>query len=177
MLTEAQKRQQRLSELFHQVPPARVKEWMGSLDRQRMRAVCDGLGGTEGSLWWKDPDGDELVICCNCGDRADELELAIRQPLSEGLVSLVFQSGEAVVVNDAQEHPSHSKRVDAVLEQATGAIMVAPLEVGGALRGVISVVILEKPGRFSLDQLNRLQELADRVSSVLEQRAWEQADE
>jgi hypothetical protein len=119
------------------------------------------VGADEGTIWLADAERKNLVPAYNSGPHAQELVGVFRQPLGEGLVSLVFANGQSLVENEVYKHVDHSKRVDHALGQRTEAMMIVPVHFLGDLDGVISCVVLgetkgETPKQFTAEQLEFL---------------------
>ncbi len=100
------------------------------------------VGADEGTVWLADAERKHLVPAYNTGPRAAEIVGLFHQPLGEGLVSLVFANGQALVENEVYQNADHSKRVDDALGQRTEAMMIVPVHLIGNLEGVISCVVL-----------------------------------
>ncbi|MBV9491043.1 MAG: GAF domain-containing protein [Verrucomicrobia bacterium] len=119
------------------------------------------VGADEGTIWLVDAERKHLVPAYNTGPHTKDLVGVFRQPLGEGLVSLVFANGQSLVENEVYKNIDHSKRVDHALSQRTEAIMIVPFQVLGDVDGVISCVVLgdaqgEPRRQFTAEQLEFL---------------------
>lgn len=98
---------------------------------------------------------------------------SFEQPLDEGLISLVFSSGQSLCAGAIQEDENHSKRLDAVLEQRTEGMVAVPVVANGDRVGILSAVHVtraekEAPGTFSSDDLAEGEFLSACVGKFLE---------
>ncbi len=159
-----------------------------SITPENFAGLCDGLianalregfaraGAHEGSVWLLDKGHEHLVIAYNTGARSAELVGRIKQPLSEGIVSMVVSSEQSFVENDVYKNSQHSKLVDRSLGQVTQAMIVVPFYLLGQCRGVVSCVQVMAPGTsepppgFNQTHLAGIQLLAQIVTDLLDYR-------
>ena len=136
---------QRLSQAAAAITPEGLASLLPGHCKYLLHWMFRHVGADEGTLWLADAAGKHLVPAYNTGARARDLIGVFRQPLSEGLVSLVFINGQSLVENEVYKNVDHSKRVDHALGQRTEAMMVVPVHLFSDLDGVISCVVLGDP--------------------------------
>ena len=171
-----------LRENLHQ----RVREAASLLDAETfsdffdplMQAVTrdgfDAVGAHEGTVWLVDSEEKFLVPAFNTGPNAAQFVNQIRQPLTKGLVSLVFRNGQSFCENDVYRNAQQDKTVDTTLVQVTFAMIAVPLYFAQNIRGVISCVQLRNPGDkedpsgFSPESILRIERLSAILGRLLD---------
>jgi hypothetical protein len=103
-------------------------------------------GAHEGTIWLVDDAGKFLEPAINTGPRAGEMVGRFRQPLSSGLICMVFASEQPFIENDVSKSPGQSKLLDSLLQVETTALIAVPFYFLRACRGVISCVQLARDG-------------------------------
>jgi hypothetical protein len=124
----------------------------------------------EGTLWLLDEAQENLVPAFNNGPNAGGLVGRFKQPLSKGLVCMVFASEQPFLENDVWKNPAQSKELDALLRHQTQSMIAVPFYVLRACRGVISCVRLNtSPPKERADQGFQPKHLAivERTSALL----------
>ncbi|MGB0370353.1 MAG: GAF domain-containing protein [Opitutales bacterium] len=159
--------------------PLNVGELVGETTRFVCANVFEKMGACEGSLWWNFPDSDYLEVCYNSGAAAERLVGQVRQPLSEGIISLVFHTGEPAYTNQINENPDHSKQIDIELSQQTSRMLASPLMLGEEIVGVISAVVLSEDStkRFEYSDLESAHHLTEILQSLWERHVMLQMDD
>ena len=99
------------------------------------------VGADEGSIWLLNPEKSHLVITHNNGPDSARI-VGFKQPLSEGIVSMVAATEHAFAENEVYKNKKHSATLDRQLGKTTFAMIVVPFYLLGAVRGVISCVQL-----------------------------------
>ena len=112
--------------------------------QQVLTAAFQSVGADEGTVWIADPEEEYLHPIYNSGPHATQLVGVYKQPLQEGIISMVYANQQAFLENDVGRNSRHSKRVDALLGKRTEAMMAVPLQVCGQGKGVISCVQLNE---------------------------------
>lgn len=158
---------EQLSDWARSAAPADVELLLNDTVRFTCATFFEKIGACEGSLWWRYENRDFLEICYNSGPQADQLVGLVQQPLDEGIVSMVYHTGEAVYTNQVDSNPDHSKQVDLQLKQTTQAMLGVPLYLGEETVGVVSAVILETDSNrsFGFEDLEIMQLLAESLRS------------
>lgn len=118
----------------------------GSILDETMKYVLHGtierIGGTEGSVWLFDQASECLTIAYNTGPNSMKLMGQFKQPLSSGLVSMVFSSEQPFVKNEVFKNSNQDKTLDLMLKVRTYAMIAVPFYFLDACRGVVSCVQL-----------------------------------
>ena len=144
-----------------------------------MRGVLDdafaNVGAGEGTVWLADADQEHLIPAYNTGAHAAQLVNTFRQPLSRGLISMVFRNGQSFCENDVYRHADQDKTLDHSLQLLTYAMIAVPWYFAHAVRGVISCVQLKAadgsgpdPSGFSADALHRIERTAAVLTRLME---------
>lgn len=169
-----ERRQQALVEIVTQLTSTLERD---ELLRQIMAHACDLLNVEATSIWLREPNGD-LVLHLASGKGHERME-ARRVPAGHGIIGHVVDSGETVVVNDAQQDPRFYRNIDAQSGFVTRAILCVPLRaprilVGGE-RGEISSAIIggaqalnpRQREAFDAEAISLFQTLAGQAATVI----------
>jgi putative methionine-R-sulfoxide reductase with GAF domain len=156
----------------------RPEQFAGLCTPVMFRVFGDALqrvGASEGSVWLLDENRQNLVIAYNTGPRATEIVGRVRQPLTEGIVSMVVSSEQSFVENEVYKNRQHSKLVDEQFDQVTQSMIVVPFYLLKHCRGVVSCVHLSKPGaptdaKFTNANLGVIQHAASVLSDLIDYR-------
>jgi hypothetical protein len=150
---------------------------------QLLKEAFQRAGADEGSIWLLDRPREHLVIAYNSGDRSEEVT-GFKQPLREGIVSLVVASEQSFVETEVYKNARHSRKLDDKLSVTTYAMIVVPFYFLNECRGVISCVQLVKikreadhsipagrvPPGFDLNHLSIIQRVALVVRDLIDYR-------
>lgn len=129
----------------------RLHRWAGGLDAEGFASLLDPMmrrllkgafqwvGADEGTLWLADQTDRHLVAAFNSGPDAERL-VGFRQPLNQGIVSLVFANEQPYCENEIAARSVHDSTLDKKLGRRTGAMLAVPFYFAFELRGVISCV-------------------------------------
>ena len=119
------------------------------------------------SIWLKEPTTNEvdaqLSLVASLPSRIDSLRL---EP-GEGIAGLVAQTGQPLIVHDAQNDPHHSRQVEELTSFATESILCVPLQVRDEISGVIQVVN-KIGGRFNQEDMEILSSVAASVAVAVQ---------
>lgn len=99
----------------------------------------------DGTIWLVDGAKEALVPGYNTGPDAERI-LKFRQPLSAGLVSMVFGNERPFLENEVPKNAKQDRTLDKQLGKQTLAMVIVPFYFLGACRGVISCVKMGVPG-------------------------------
>jgi transcriptional regulator with GAF, ATPase, and Fis domain len=130
----------------------------------------------EGTLWLVDSAEEHLVPAINTGPNAASFVGKFKQPLSRGLISMVFATEQPFCENEIYARQAQDKTLDRSLGVLTCSMIAVPLYFAQQLRGVISCVQLkpvdapEDPPRFSGESLRHIQLAAEIISRLLDHR-------
>jgi len=99
----------------------------------------------DGTIWLVDSAKEALAPAYNTGPDAERI-LKFRQPLSAGLVSMVFGNERPFMENEVPKNAKQDRTLDRQLGKQTLAMVIVPFYFLGACRGVISCVKTGIPG-------------------------------
>lgn len=140
-----------------------------------LAAAFDEIVASEGTVWLVDRAQEVLVPAFNTGPNAATLVNTFRQPLTQGLISMVFRNGQPFCENQVYLNESQDRTLDTSLSMLTCAMIAVPLDFAHSARGVISCVKLKPaassepdPPGFSPDDLHRIQRAASVLSRLLD---------
>lgn len=172
---------------LHERLRERVREAASAIDAGNFRELLDPLmrvvledafrasDAHEGSVWLADDAQEHLVVAFNTGQHAARLENAFRQPLSRGIISMVFRNGQPFCENDVYRNTSQDGTLDRSLDVLTCAMIAVPFGFANEVRGVISCVKLKPasstesdPPAFSPLDLQYVQRVGATLSRLLD---------
>lgn len=129
-----------------------------------------GIQAHEGTIWLADAAEEYLIPAYNTGANAAQLVNNFRQPLTQGLISLVFRNGQSFCENQVYRNAQQDKSLDTKLQVLTCAMIAVPLYFAQNVRGIISCVQLRPadstepdPPGFPPEAIHRI----ERLSAVL----------
>jgi transcriptional regulator with GAF, ATPase, and Fis domain len=134
------------------------------LAQQCLRQTLHSVRADEGAIWLADAEREHLTAAFTTQRPPNPL-LGFQQPVSEGLISMVYATEQPLCVGRVNQDCRHSKKVDETLGQSTESMIAVPLEFGGEVRGVISCVRFTRPPGepdpdFSAEDLTAMQAVA-----------------
>ncbi|HWX21739.1 MAG TPA: hypothetical protein VN578_17685 [Candidatus Binatia bacterium] len=168
-----------LSERLEQVATSLHAEQFGSLLDPLMRQILERgfteAGAHEGTVWLLEQTGEYLTPAYNTGPNSAQLVGKFKQPLSAGLICMVFASEQPFVENEVWKNAAQSKLLDTRLGVQTCAMIAVPFYFLRACRGVVSCVQLQHagaapPSGFRPEHLAGVQQAAALLSQLLEFR-------
>jgi hypothetical protein len=127
-----------------------------SITAESLASIFDGvmkrlISGTfqsvtasEGSIWLHDSRKNSLVMAFNTGPNAGTLVGKFSQPLTAGIISMVFANEQGFVENHVSRNSQHDKTLDTKLHVRTESMIATPFYFLAACRGVISCVRLQQ---------------------------------
>lgn len=150
----------RLSGLIESAPSVarHLEAWIEGNSPEQLISLVDGgalsllreafadTGGCEGTVWLIDRSAGELVACYNSGEEADRL-VGFRQPVGQGIISMVFAQQQPYCENHIAASPGHDDTLDRKISKHTTAMIAVPFYFGFGLRGVVSCVQLAEAPR------------------------------
>jgi signal transduction histidine kinase len=134
-----------------------------TLIMERVNAV---LKVEAGSLLLIDDETGELVFQIALGEKAEGVK-PFRLPMGLGIAGQVAQSGEPLMVSDAQKDRRHYKEVDVTTDFLTKSILCVPMIVKGKLIGVIEIMN-KLEGDFTESDLTLLNSIATYAAIAIE---------
>jgi signal transduction histidine kinase len=130
---------------------------------ERINAV---LKVEAGSLLLIDDETGELVFQIALGEKAEGVK-PFRLPMGQGIVGHVAQSGEPLMISDAQKDRRHYKAVDVATDFLTKSILCVPMTIKGEVIGVIEIMN-KLEGDFTESDLTLLSSIATYAAIAIE---------
>lgn len=109
-----------------------------------LREAVRFVGADEGALWLVDDLKRQLRPCFSTGSRLEIFLKEIRQPLSAGLISMVFFTENSICESDVGARKEYSPLVDLQLGAETRAMIAIPVFFAQRCRGIFSAVLFDK---------------------------------
>ncbi|HEX9438348.1 MAG TPA: GAF domain-containing protein, partial [Roseiflexaceae bacterium] len=153
-----------------------------SLDPERVPALIieqmrEILDVEEGSLLLVDEATGDLVFTYTTGPIGRRL-MGRRLPRGAGLAGYVVSAGQSVIANDVRQDERFDDRTDKTIGFVTRALLAVPLRGVGGVHGVIEALNRRDGGRFTADDQQLLEALADQAVIALENaRRFAQVDQ
>jgi hypothetical protein len=173
---------ERLERIATGIQPEQFGELLEPLMRQTLARGIADAGAHEGTVWLLDPAHEHLVPAYNTGPQAAQIVGKFRQPLSAGLICMVFASEQPFLENEVWKNAAQSKLLDSQLNAQTCAMIAVPFYFLGGCRGVVSCVQLKRPGStepeppgFRAEHLASVQMATALLSQLLEFRLLSRA--
>jgi len=167
----------RLTQVVDQLDPTALASLLDPLLRSVFQAGIKEAQADEGTIWLVDRSAEFLEPAHNTGPHAARFVGSFRQPLSEGLICMVFSTEQAFMENEVFRNTRQSKRLDTLLEVRTQALLAVPFTLFNHCRGVVSCVQLGAPDAgqptprgFQSANLTTMQRTAMTLSRLLEHR-------
>jgi hypothetical protein len=165
------------------VTPGNFMDLIDSSTEALLRQTFKVIGADEGSVWLVESGQTGLVVAYNSGPQSSSI-VGFRQPLSEGIVSMVLATQMPFAESEIYRNARHSKLLDDRLHLTTYAMVAAPFYFMNACRGVITAVQLvharsldgmlilegEAPPGFGPSALDGLRHAAAILSTVVDHR-------
>ena len=168
---------ERMAAIGSSIQPENFSSLLDPLAREVLHRGIAEVGAHEGTIWLLDNDAAHLVPAYNTGPDAEKFVGRFRQPLSAGLICMVFASEQPIVENEVFKNAQQSKLLDETLNVQTCSLIAAPFYFLKACRGVISCVQLKRPGTqnkqlsgFQFGDLNAIQRTAALLGQLIEFR-------
>ncbi len=174
----AKELEKHLDSWIEATPPAQLVELV---DQASLALLCDAflqVGGCEGTVWLLDEKAGDLVAVFNSGVDADSL-IGFRQPLGQGIISLVFVQQQPYCENDIQASEGHDDTLDRKISKHTTAMIAVPFYFGFGLRGVVSSVQLEEAAGprdgFSFGDVETLSRVSNMIERLINESLFSSA--
>lgn len=113
--------------------------------RRLIASTLERVTASEGSIWIHDSTQRSLVVAYNTGPSSETLASKFAQPLTAGIISMVFSNEQGFVENQVFRNSQHDKTLDSMLQVRTQSMIATPFYFLAACRGVISCVQLQPP--------------------------------
>jgi hypothetical protein len=176
---------QLVERLTHLGDHLHVAQFGALLDPLARRVLAQGFtdaGAHEGTVWLLDEAGENLVPAFNTGPDAEQIVGSFKQPLSSGLICMVFATERPFLENAVWQRAQQSKLLDAQLGTQTCAMIAVPFCCLRACRGVVSCVQLKRahspapdPPGFRPEHLARVEHATALLARLIEFRLLSQA--
>ncbi|MDH4137890.1 MAG: GAF domain-containing protein, partial [Anaerolineae bacterium] len=134
-----------------------------TLIMERINAV---LRVEAGSLLLIDDEAGELVFEIALGEKAEGVK-PFRLPIGQGIAGHVAQSGEPLMISDAQKDRRHYKAVDVITDFLTTSMLCVPMIFKGKIIGVIEIMN-KLEGDFTESDLTLLNSIATYAAIAIE---------
>jgi len=106
-----------------------------------LRDAVVASGADQGALWLVDDWKHELRPCFSSARDSDRFLQEIRQPLSSGLISMVFFTEHAICEAHVGSRSEYCSDIDSRLGARTQAMVAIPIFFAQRCRGIFSAVI------------------------------------
>jgi GAF domain-containing protein len=173
---------ERLGKLGDTIHATQFAELLDPLLREVLADGFTRAGAHEGTVWLADAAEEHLEPAYNTGPQSAQLVGRFKQPLSAGLISMVFATEQPFLENAVSQNARQSKLLDTRLRVQTLALIAVPFHFLNACRGVISCVQLARPGPvsesprgFRPEDLTRVQAAASLAAQLIEFRLLSRA--
>jgi hypothetical protein len=129
------------------------EKFAGFLDPVAIRGLEHAfrlVGADEGTFWISDQEETHLVPVYNNGPNQAAFVGIYRQPLTSGIISMVYGNEQAFCENEVYQNADQDKTLDQKLNVLTCGMIAVPFYFARGRRGVLSCVKL-KPDATSAD--------------------------
>jgi len=141
------------------------------------------INAHEGTIWVADQARKNLIPVFNSGESAKEIVFEFKQPIHQGIISMVYATEMPFLEQDISGNSQHDKTLDRRLNFETQCMAVAPLYFASEIRGVISVVNFEQKEpeqtmpetEFDNHVLHTLQSSADILGQLIDRKLLDTA--
>jgi transcriptional regulator with GAF, ATPase, and Fis domain len=174
----ARELERHLDHRIESMSPSQLVELVDQVSLGLLREAFREVGGCEGTIWLFDGGPADLVAVFNSGEDPDSL-VGFRQPLGQGIISLVFTQQQPYCENDIQASEGHDDTLDRKISRHTTAMIAVPFYFGFGLRGVISCVQLRETKHesegFSFADVETLTRVANLVERLINESLFSSA--
>ena len=167
VLQHSQERLEQVS-MFYQIG----QNLASSLDldrvlRETIELTTVILDAEAATLFLLDRERDELVFAIPTGEK-EEILREYRIPVGQGIAGWVVQTGESVLVNDAQNDPRFLRQVDSQTGFTTRNVLCVPLQYRGRITGALETINKRSGNGFTQEDLQWLTTLATQAAIAIE---------
>lgn len=138
--------------------------------REIMDSVKTLLHAEGSSLMFLDEEKNVLTFRVVTGENQVEGLKEIEVPLGKGIAGLVAKTGEALIINDAQNDDRVFKQADQKTSMVTRNIICVPMTTGGKIIGVLEAINSRDREAFSNDDLLLLMAFAEQAAISITNR-------
>lgn len=175
--------QEHLAKMGDAISPENFLSICDEIILKVLKGTFERISADEGSIWLLDQERKHLVAAYNSGQNSEKI-VGFKNPLGEGIISLVVASEHAFVENQVYKNKSHSAALNKKLGRTTYAMIAVPFYFLNQVRGVISCVQLldvliqdgeaapvgRTPTGFTPNDLNAVQTTATVVRDLIDYR-------
>jgi len=136
----------RLAVAAKSITPGNFASLLDTTMRREIHMAFDQAGASEGTVWLVEDESRALVPAYNTGPNAQKIVNQFHQPLTSGLISMVYASEQPFLENEVFQNAKQDKSLDTSLNVQTYAMIAVPFYFLDACRGVISCIVLRQPG-------------------------------
>lgn len=119
------------------------------------------------SLLLLDPSTQELYFKIVISPVADKLK-QIRLKLGEGIAGWVAESGEPLLLNDAQGDDRFARHIDGMVSFTTRSVICVPMKIKNKVVGVIELINSLEDRQYEKHDLTLLETIADYAAIAIE---------
>jgi len=165
-----------LSAVAADITPENLTSVLDGTMTRLITGAFQRAGAQEGAIWLHDTHRNSLVMAFNTGPNAAVLVGKFSQPLTSGIVSMVFASEQPFLENEVFRNSRHDKTFDTQMHLRTESMVATPFYFLGACRGIVSGVQLQPAGAherargFGEHDLVALREAATILGKLLDER-------
>ncbi len=131
-----------------------------------MTLLEEQIGAERSSIWEIDFENNQIFFRILSGEGSEKLK-EIRLNMGEGVVGHTIVEKRVIIINNVQESPYWSKKVDKVSNFETRSILSVPLEYKGEVIGAIQLINKKEGDFFSQDDAEKVKMIAIPVSTAL----------
>lgn len=124
-------------------------EWPCAVGFDLLRDAVIAADADQGALWLVDDLKRDLRPCFSIGEHAELFLSQIRQPLSTGLISMVFFTEDSICEAEVGRRSEYCPDVDSRLGAKTKAMIAIPVFFAQRCRGVFSAVLFEASSKIT----------------------------
>jgi signal transduction histidine kinase len=137
-----------------------------ALQRVMHRAV-EILNAEAGSLLLMDPQGQNLTFEVVLGPTGKDL-LGLKTPVGKGIVGMVAETGQPLIINDVAEDPRWNVAFDEATDFQTNDLLCVPMISHDRVVGVIEVINKLNGSKFDRDETNLLMSFSAQAAIAIE---------
>lgn len=124
-----------------------------AMDHDLLETIVDAsaqiVGATSAALFLLDRQAQDLAFAVAHGPAADQVR-GRRLPLGHGIAGLVAQTGEPIIVADAESDPRHARDIAQVSGYQPRTLLCVPLLTGDDVLGVLELLDRRDGAGFDL---------------------------
>ncbi len=135
--------------------------------RETIELTTVMLDAEAATLFLLDAEKEELIFAIPTGEK-EEILREYRIPVGQGIAGWVVQTGQSVMVNDAQSDPRFLRQVDSQTGFTTRNVICVPLQYQGRITGALETINKRGAQGFTEEDLQWLTTLATQAAIAIE---------